>query len=54
LALPELDALMLAGGYPAIHAHAIAPGDWLAAWLLGIRDTTTLALHPLRGALFGH
>jgi predicted AAA+ superfamily ATPase len=147
LAPGELDALMLAGGYPAIHAHAIAPGDWLAAyvatdlerdvrqivniqdltafqrflklcagrtgqllnlsalageagiaqgtarawlsvleasylvhllppyhrnfgkrlvktpklyfidvglaaWLLGIRDTTTLALHPLRGALF--
>ncbi len=24
----------------------------LAAWLLGIRDTTMLALHPLRGALF--
>jgi predicted AAA+ superfamily ATPase len=24
----------------------------LAAWLLGIRDTTVLALHPLRGALF--
>lgn len=33
LALPELDALMLAGGYPAIHAHAIAPGDWLAAYV---------------------
>ena len=24
----------------------------LAAWLLGIRDPATLALHPLRGALF--
>lgn len=30
---PVLDDLMLAGGYPAIHAHGIAPGDWLAAYV---------------------
>lgn len=30
---PGLDELMLAGGYPAIHAHGLAPGDWLAAYV---------------------
>lgn len=29
----ELDVLLLAGGYPAIHAHAIPPADWLAAYV---------------------
>jgi predicted AAA+ superfamily ATPase len=48
----ELDALLLAGGYPAIHAYGIAPGDWLAAYvetylerdvrqLVNIQDLTT-------------
>ena len=30
---PELDQLLLTGGYPAIHAHGIPPGDWLAAYV---------------------
>lgn len=29
--LPGVDDLLLAGGYPAIHAHGIAPGDWMGA-----------------------
>ncbi len=33
LPLPGLDDLLLAGGYPAIHAHGIAPGDWMAAYV---------------------
>ncbi len=31
--LPGLDELILDGGYPAIHAHGIAPGDWMAAYV---------------------
>lgn len=31
--LPGLDELILAGGYPAIHAHGIPPGDWMAAYV---------------------
>jgi hypothetical protein len=33
LPLPELDDLLLAGGYPAIHAHGFGPGDWMAAYV---------------------
>jgi len=33
LPLPELDDLLLAGGYPAIHAQGIGPGDWMAAYV---------------------
>lgn len=33
LPLPDLDGLLLAGGYPAIHAHGIAPGDCMAAYV---------------------
>jgi predicted AAA+ superfamily ATPase len=33
LPLPDLDGLLLAGGYPPIHAHGIPPGDWLAAYV---------------------
>ena len=29
----DLDRVLLAGGYPAIHAHGIPPGDWLAAYV---------------------
>jgi predicted AAA+ superfamily ATPase len=31
--LPRLDELTLAGAYPAIHAHGIPPGDWMAAYV---------------------
>lgn len=31
--LPGLDELLLAGGYPAIYAYGITPGDWMAAYV---------------------
>jgi predicted AAA+ superfamily ATPase len=52
---PVLNDLMLAGCYPAIHAHSMNPGDWLAAYVstylerdvrqvLNIQDLTGMAL----------